>query len=642
MPWNTGLKGTHYDIAKYAGSPLRVRAGPGTGKTFALMRRVARLLEKGVKPKKMLALTFTRTAAKDLVDKLQALGAPGAAMVNARTLHSLCFSLLNRNAVFGFTGRTARPLVSHEIDMLVCDLARSFGGKRKAKKRIAAFEAYWATLQSQDPGWPSDPVDQAFDLVLKKWLRFHEAMILGELVILALDFIQKNPSSKSVPRYSHVLVDEYQDLNRADQVLVDELAEHGKVMVIGDEDQSIYRFRFAHPEGITEYPSTHAGTHDEILDECRRCPKKVVSMASTLVAHNRRPSPNTIRAMSTNPDGDIHVVQHDTLDDEIACLADFVCWQTGTVGVSPGELIVLVTRRKIGIALRDVLNERASQEGLSWTARSFFFEECIRKESAKRGLVFLQLLVTPEDRPALRCWLGLGAADGRAKAYAKLMERCEALDLSPSALLQAMSAGTEKKLVGLHRRYELLRGELTSAGKLSGQELVDFLFPDGDPDCGDVRAMAVLVAEDAGEPEEILEGLKDAITQPELPGEQDDVVRVMSLHKCKGLTARVVVVAGCVAGGLPTVDRKAPKTEQHLQWEEQRRLFYVAITRTTETLVLSSAAEMPFGEAMQMGLMVRNQPYGNSRLIASPFFSELGPECPDTETGDDWRDEMGF
>jgi DNA helicase II / ATP-dependent DNA helicase PcrA len=78
MPWNAGLQGTHLNIAAYPGTPLRVVAGPGTGKTFALMRRVARLLEQGAQPNRILAVTFTRTAANDFVEKLAALGVPGA------------------------------------------------------------------------------------------------------------------------------------------------------------------------------------------------------------------------------------------------------------------------------------------------------------------------------------------------------------------------------------------------------------------------------------------------------------------------------------------------------------------------------------------------------------------------------------
>src|ERR1700739_4731650 len=114
MPWDTGLHGTHRAIAAYPGAHLRVLAGPGTGKTFALMRRVARLLEEGVQPGRILAVTFTRTAANDLVEKLATLVTPGAQDVDARTLHSLSFALLTRTAVFTALGRTARPLMDYE------------------------------------------------------------------------------------------------------------------------------------------------------------------------------------------------------------------------------------------------------------------------------------------------------------------------------------------------------------------------------------------------------------------------------------------------------------------------------------------------------------------------------------------------
>src|SRR5579859_6717465 len=122
MPWNSGLNGVHLNIAAYPGTPMRVVAGPGTGKTFALMRRVMRLLEEGTDPSRILAVTFTRTAAGDLVDKLEDLGAPGADEVAAKTLHSLSFGLLGRTAVFQFLNRVPRPLLDYEHKTLVCDL----------------------------------------------------------------------------------------------------------------------------------------------------------------------------------------------------------------------------------------------------------------------------------------------------------------------------------------------------------------------------------------------------------------------------------------------------------------------------------------------------------------------------------------
>jgi DNA helicase II / ATP-dependent DNA helicase PcrA len=147
---------------------------------------------------------------------------------------------------------------------------------------------------------------------------------------------------------------------------------------------------------------------------------------------------------------------------------------------------------------------------------------------------------------------------------------------------------------------------------------------------------------DAADPQSRAAERRLAVHAPEIPGDQGNIIRVMSLHKSKGLTARVVVVAGCVAGAIPTVDLDEPPDEQQRQIQEQRRLFYVAITRTTDVLVISGAARMPYADAMQMNLQFTQGQGGNVTLIASPFLQQLGPQRPPTETGQAWRARVGF
>ena len=189
MAWDDGLIGTARDIAATTSTPLRVMAGPGTGKSFAMKRRVARLLEGGQNARRILAATFTRNAAASLVNDLDALGAPNCKNVRAGTLHALCFSLLSRQDVFDYLGRKPRPLMTFqksgvlqfEANAMLADLVTegNFGPKRNCTKRIRAFEAAWARLQSDDPGWPTDPIDRQFQQVLLEWLKFHHAMLIG-------------------------------------------------------------------------------------------------------------------------------------------------------------------------------------------------------------------------------------------------------------------------------------------------------------------------------------------------------------------------------------------------------------------------------------------------------------------------------
>lgn len=112
MPWNDGLTGTALQIASTPESPLRVMAGPGTGKSFAMKRRIARLLEEGADPGRILAVTFTRNAAASVVDDLNNLEVEGCEEIVAGTLHGFCFALLGRDEVLALSGRIPRPVVA--------------------------------------------------------------------------------------------------------------------------------------------------------------------------------------------------------------------------------------------------------------------------------------------------------------------------------------------------------------------------------------------------------------------------------------------------------------------------------------------------------------------------------------------------
>ena len=269
MTWYSDLEGQALKIAQTDMSPLRVVAGPGTGKSFALKRRVARLLEEGAEARRILGLTFTRNAAANLVDDLRNLGVEGCEYIQAGTLHAYCYGLLSKKHVFDFLGRIPRPIIffnksgvmQYEGAPLLQDIRNygEFGNKREGTKRIRAFEAAWARLQSDSPGWPFDAIDKEFQKILIDWFTFHGAILIGELVPLALQYLRDNPEAPELKSFDHVLVDEYQDLNKAEQVLIDSLCNTSSQTVVGDPDQSIYSFRYANPEGIMTFPDSHPG-----------------------------------------------------------------------------------------------------------------------------------------------------------------------------------------------------------------------------------------------------------------------------------------------------------------------------------------------------------------------------------------------
>ena len=195
MPWNDRIEGNALEIAASDRSPLRVMAGPGTGKTFALMRKVARLLEQGVEPSRILLITFTRVSASDIERELIRIGLPQCAFIHRGTLHSLCFKILNRQHVFEYTNRIARPLVNYEVRFLLEDLSREprLGTYNDRNRRLHAFEAEWAREQYQVLGGPNNELDQLFQNLLNEWLRFHRAILLDELIPLTLNYLRNSP-----------------------------------------------------------------------------------------------------------------------------------------------------------------------------------------------------------------------------------------------------------------------------------------------------------------------------------------------------------------------------------------------------------------------------------------------------------------
>ena len=625
MSWNTGLDKDSLRIATTEASPLRVLAGPGTGKTFTLIRRVARLLENGVSPKQILVSTFTRTAAGDLRHELKRLNANGASSVRSTTIHALCFNILSRNEVLDITGRVPRPLLEYENRFLLEDLKDGdFGNIHQRRKRLKAFEAAWARLQSEQPGWASEPVDQRFEKDLREWLTFHKAMLIGELVPEALRYLRNNPASPDYSAFSHVLIDEYQDLNAAEQEFIQLIAKESQFTIIGDEDQSIYSFKHANPEGIANFKNRHPDTADENLNLCRRCPPNIVEIANRLIAYNQNRTNNRVlRPKPGTEDAEFRVVQWQSMEEEAQGLATFIDGKVQSGDIRPGAVLVLAPRRQFGYAIRDELKGKGIQ------AHSFFQEQELDGDPKKltncqtqQAFTLLTLSAKPDDNVALRCWCGFGDANLAREPWNRIRKLCVDNDLSLKDTLSRLKAGQlnvpgTKKIIDRLKDLEI---KLQMLAPLRGQELLDALFPIDDDKFGMIRAMAQDI-DPAADAEKLLEVLRTKVTQPELPTDVD-YVRIMSLHKSKGLTADMVIVMGCVEDLIPNLGDLSG-----VAIEEQRRLFYVSITRARKVLVLSSITGLPRELAHKMRVGVRGR-RNHAQTITSRFIDELGPTCP--------------
>ncbi|NUM79265.1 ATP-dependent helicase [bacterium] len=481
MAWNDNLDGSAIAIASSLAHRLRVMAGPGTGKSFAMKRRVARLLEEAhVDPKRILAVTFTRVAADSLVSDLKELGIKNSDLIRAETLHSFCFSVLSQNEVLIRLGRKTRTLITYvdkkvlqfEAKPLLFDLSSNFGGQKEKSRKIGEFEAAWAKLQSDIPGWPVEPIDKQFQREFLDWHLFHYSMTIGEVVPQTLQYFRINPLVPELTMFDHVIVDEYQDLNRAEQELIDLLSSNASLLIVGDEDQSIYKFRYAHPEGIIEFSDRHE-VEDHALVECRRCSKLNVRLANYFIQQNHPDNKNRLIEKHSNPNGEICIVQWNDRREQATHLAEYVSYLLQARNYEPGDILIISPRRRLGYEIRDEIKKR------NIAVHSFYDEEPLKSLRAQESYSLLSLFININDRVSLRFLLGSESKDFFSNEYRTLRQYCVANQVDPSTVLNQLVNGTLQlpNMNNICNRYLRIINHLQELRDKDLSSIVDTLFP---------------------------------------------------------------------------------------------------------------------------------------------------------------------
>lgn len=639
MPWNDGLDpgSTAYQIAASQELRIRVLAGPGAGKSFAMKRRVARLLEDGsLSAGQVLAVTFTRVAAEDLHRELVSLEVPNAEDLNGRTLHSLAMEILMRNHVMETLGRTPRPLNGFELNPLLEDLNPAYGTKHERRKLIGAYVAAWSRLQHEVPGYAATAAEQAFADELTDWLVLHQAMHIGEVIPHLYQYLRDNPGAPERGEFRHILIDEYQDLNRVEQEALALLGEAGAVCVIGDDDQSIYSFKHAHPAGVREWAQVH-NAEDHEIGECRRCPTTIVQMANSLIGFNQDRLPRQMAERPENGVGQVVIRQFQTADDEAAAVAAKIA-QLIEDGVAPGDIIVLAQRAAFGTPVFHRLRDAGVP------CKSYYEESALETEAAQERFAVFKLFLDQEDRVSLRWLLGCNHNRWHAPAYGRVMAHMRQSGLSPWETMTQLASGTLSipHTASLVARFNEIVHELDGLSQAEGLDaFIAAWLPD--PEAVSLLHEAVTAcreeAEDVGQ---LFDGLYDAITAPEVPLEVAEV-RVMSLHKSKGLSSRYVFIVGCVEGLIPSrPEAGTPQDIVRAKLEEDRRLFYVGLTRVKASpeagrpgyLAITYPMRMPAAEAFRSQIAAVSTQGNVAVLRASRFLAQLGPTAPAPAVGE--------
>ena len=614
-----GLNPPQRRAAEHTEGPLLVVAGAGSGKTRVLTHRIAYLLATGAaRPGEILAITFTNKAAAEMRERVGELVGRSVRAMWVTTFHSSCARMLRADAErLGYSRSFTIYDQSDSLRMLKRVMrelgvdpkrypARAIQNKISgAKNQLIDSDMYAETQGSLF----EEVVAECFPLYEKRMLEAN-AMDFDDLLVRTVNALELFEEVRERWRrtFRHVLVDEYQDTNHAQYRLLQLLAsEHGNLMVVGDEDQSIYGFRHADIRNILDFEHDFPEAEVVKLEQNYRSTQTILSAANAVVERNRERRP---KELWTDIEGG-ELVQLSELGDE----HEEARWVAAEIerlgeehGVGRADVAVFYRTNAMSRIIEDTLvRYEVPYQVIGGTK---FYD----RAEVKDAVAYLSLLLNPADQVSFLRVVnsprrGIGnTTQGRLASYANtagltIWEVAERAEEVPG-----LSAGAVKNVTRFFETMELLKARvesgaavadvvqavLSETGYVEALEAERTVEAEGRIENLDAFTEAAaefdLNREQEGESE--VPPLEEFLQQISLLSDQDsieeeqDLVTLMTVHNAKGLEYDTVFVIGCEDGSFPHMMALEEGGE-----EEERRLCYVAITRARQRLYMTWARE---------------------------------------------------
>jgi DNA helicase-2/ATP-dependent DNA helicase PcrA len=615
------LNAAQHDAVHAPPGPLLVLAGAGTGKTRVVIARIARLVQRGASPARILAVTFTNRAAREMLERAtKACGKrpSKSGKPEISTIHSLCARILRRHA----------ERAGYPPGFAIVDRGEQESVARKVLKEIKAPET---SLQSGDllyriSRWktaairPGQAIDSAEDdrshLAASGYRRYQDALKAAGAVdfddlLCVVDELfthEDDVRRAEAGRFDHVLVDEYQDTSRTQERILTALArDHKSFCVVGDDDQSIYAWRGAEISHILEFPKRWPGAHVVRLEENYRSTPQIITAANLLIERNSRRHGKTLISKADAGPPPV-IVQAGDEEDEAKRVVGEMADRIRLQQVTPGEAVILFRTGEQTRLFEQELRRRNMQYELVGS-RSFF-----DRREVKDVMALLRVLVDPDDDMA---FLRISNVPPRGISAAALKKvRSEASEAGTSIWKAFLTARSEQRIspaaaTGVDQLAEWV-GREPPVTKLPSAVLAELI---------DTLGYQQFLAKEYEDPDEraarqeCAQELVNALSQSErgkvgqLPFAQivreflddlvldvqererfksdkprGDVLRLMTLHAAKGLEFDAVWMVGMEEGYLP---HKRAIDEGEIGIAEERRLAYVGVTRARKRITLS-------------------------------------------------------
>ncbi len=618
MDYLEGLNPPQREAVLYGDGPLLILAGAGSGKTRVITTRIAHLIrERGVDPGAILAVTFTNKAANEMRERVERILKMPLAGLWISTFHSSCVRILRRH--IEALGYKKTFVIYDESDrsslIKVCmsDLGLDTD-QYKPRAVSARISALKNNLTDEDQfektcaGFGFEgAVSRVYTLYQEK-LRESNGLDFDDLLMLTVRLFERHQDVRD--RYQglfrHILIDEYQDTNRAQYRLVRLLTmQHKNLCVVGDDDQSIYKFRGADITNILNFEKDYPETRVIKLEQNYRSTQNILGAAGAVVARNLGRKP---KELWTQKRGGEKILRYKAADEKDE--ARFICRTIGQEvekGRSLRDIAILYRTNAQSRALEDALRNRSIPYRIFGGLR--FYD---RKE-IKDIIAYLRVLQNPTDIVSLRRIINVPARGIGDTTIEKLEEA--ATRTGTSLYQAALDAQTSELASSAKNKLREFTGMMERLRSVYDAITVTDLVRKVAHDSG---YMAALEQDKSLEARIRIENLKELVTATEdfqeqhrdaslaefldqvalitdleqqtakdRPARPADSVTLMTLHNAKGLEFALVFLAGMEEGLFP--HSRSAESEEEL--EEERRLCYVGITRAKERLIITHAAE---------------------------------------------------
>ncbi|WP_164219101.1 DNA helicase PcrA [Virgibacillus sp. YIM 98842] len=608
-----GLNKEQQKAVKHTEGPLLIMAGAGSGKTRVLTHRIAYLLsEKDVSARNVLAITFTNKAAREMKDRVRKLIGPESEYMWVSTFHSMCVRILRRdidrigyNRNFTILDSSdqlsviKQVLKNLNIDKKQFDPRAMLGQISAAKNELITVEEYNKNVGN----FYERQVGQIYE-AYQKILQKNQSLDFDDLIMQTIHLFKRVPEVLEYyqRRFQYIHVDEYQDTNHAQYILVGLLANrYQNLCVVGDSDQSIYRWRGADIANILSFEKDYPASKTIFLEQNYRSTKSILNAANHVIENNTSRKPKKL--WTDNPEGKkIHYFQGATEQEEALFVVEKIQELTTENKFSPSEVAILYRTNAQSRAIEDTLVK--ANVPYQMVGGLKFYE---RKE-IKDMLSYLRLITNPDDDLSFERVVNVPKRGIGKTSIERLQEYAAANDLSLHEAVQEIDfTGVPKKAAqALAEFSELIESLAKQQEFLTATDMVEAVL-------SRTGYIEMLKNEQTLESQSRMENLEEfmTVTQDfEAAAEEDktlvafltdlaliaDIDRVeeetddekitlMTLHSAKGLEFPVVFLIGMEENIFP--HNRSMFDEKEM--EEERRLAYVGITRAEQELYLTHA-----------------------------------------------------